>query len=114
MSTLITEKPATLTTTKAPGNPDLWVYLGKPFDIKLDEDPSNGYIWALAHLPENFYLLADSYEPHQPIEIGKGGIRQFTFVAMKLKTEGNIIFYDLSPADPFTPLAESTWCVRVH
>jgi inhibitor of cysteine peptidase len=114
MSTLITEKPTTVTTTKGPGNPDFWVNAGESFEIKLTENPTTGYIWALAQLPESFYLLSDSYQPDQPIKIGSGGTHRFYFVAMKPKIEGNFIFYQLRPWEPFAPIAESIWCVKVH
>ena len=114
MSTLTIEKPSTITTSKAPGNPDFWVNVGESFEIKLVENPTTGYIWALAHLPKNFYLLSDYYEPDQPIRPGSGGTHHFYFVAMKPHTEGNFLFYQLRPWEPFAPVAESNWCVKVH
>lgn len=114
MSTLIAEKPTTITTAKAPGNPDFWVNVGESFEIKLTENPTTGYVWALVNLPENFYLLSDSYQPDQPVRPGSGGTRHFYFVAMKPKIQGDFAFYQLKPWEPFAPIAESMWHVNVH
>ena len=114
MSTLIAETPSTTVATKPPGNPDFWVNAGESFEIKLIENPTTGYAWALAHLPKDFYLLSDYYQADQPIRSGSGGMHHFIFVAMKPKTEGYFTFFELRPWEPFTPIAESQWCVRVH
>ena len=113
MSTLVAEKPTTITKSKAPGNPDIWVKVGESFDIKLAGNPTTGYIWALTRLPENFYLLSENYVPDQPILIGSGGTYHFTFVAMKPKIPGDFLFYMLRPWEPFAPIEASEWNVMV-
>jgi predicted secreted protein len=117
MATMIAEKPATITKTKPPGNPDFWVKVGQSFEIKLIENPTTGYNWALAQLPENFYLLSELYvpDPNKLGMVGSGGTRHFYFVAMKPTTEmGNFIFYLLRPWEPMTPIEESDWSVGVR
>ena len=113
MATMIAEKPTTITKTKAPGNPDLSVKVGESFDLKLRGNPTTGYLWALTRLPENFYLLSENYVPDQPIMIGSGGTYHFTFVAMKAGM-GNFAFYMLRPWEPFAPIEESDWAVKVN
>lgn len=111
MATLVTDKP--MTATKPITNPELSVKVGESFEIKLAENPTTGYTWALARLPENFYLLSDSYVPDQPILAGSGGTHHFNFVAMKPHM-GNFVFYLLRPWEPFTPTQESDWRVKAN
>lgn len=113
-TTMVAERPTTITKTKAPGNPDFWVKVGESFDIKLVENPTTGYTWALTHLPKNFYLLSERYVPDQPILMGSGGTHYFTFVAMKPKIEGHFNFFLLRPWEPFAPVQASDWDVKVH
>lgn len=114
MATMVAEKPTTITATKPPGNPDMWVNVGESFEIKLAENPTTGYIWALTHLPKDFYLLSDNYQPDLPIRPGSGGTRHFQFVAVKPKTQGEFAFYRLRAWEPFAPVEESLWHVNVH
>lgn len=115
MATVMTaERPTTITKTKPPGNPDLWVKMGESFEIKLAGNPSTGYLWALARLPESFFLLNESYVPDQPIKVGSGGTYHFTFVAMKPKIEGDFLFFMLRPWEPFAPIEASDWLVKVN
>lgn len=113
MATMTTERPTTIKNSKAPGNPDFWVNVGESFDIKLAENPTTGYRWALTRLPENFYLLSDYYVPNQPMMAGSGGNHYFTFVAVKPKTEGTFDFYMLRSWEPFNPIENSEWDIRV-
>lgn len=114
MATMIAEKPTTITKSKAPGNPDFRVNSGESFEIKLKGNPTTGYLWALARLPEHFYLLSESYVPDQPMLMGSGGTYHFTFLAMKPKTEGDFLFYMLRPWEPFAPVEASDWLVKVN
>ena len=115
MSMMTAEKPTTITKTKPPGNPDFWVKVGESFQIKLTENPSTGYLWALARLPESFYLLSDSFmAPDKPGMVGVPGTHVYNFVAMKPKIQGDFVFYLLRPSEPLVPTEESDWCVRVN
>lgn len=113
MATMTAERPTTIKKSKAPGNPDFWVNVGESFDIKLAENPTTGYRWALTRLPESFYLLSDYYVPDQPMKAGSGGNHYFTFVAVKPKTEGTFDFYMLRSWEPFNPIENSEWDIRV-
>lgn len=113
MATMTAERPVTITKSKSPGNPDFWVKVGESFDIKLTENPTTGYIWALTRLPENFYLLSDRYVPDQPQLIGSGGTHFFTFVAVKPKIDGLFDFYMLRPWEPMAPTEASETLVKV-
>ena len=110
MTTTIAEKPTTMA-----GAIPMTVKAGESFEIKLNENPTTGYSWALAQLPENFYLLNELYmpEPHKPGMVGTGGVRLFNFVAVKPKIEGDLLFYLLRPWEPLSPTEKKDYHVKV-
>jgi inhibitor of cysteine peptidase len=114
MATVTTEQPSTVTVAKEHVHPPIQVEAGKSFEIQLKENPTTGYSWALAQLPEHFYLLSDYYRPDQPVKPGSGGTHLFYFVAMKPKTEGNLIFLQLRPWEPAEPIAKEIFPVKVR
>lgn len=104
MVTTVTEKP----TTKQ----EITAKVGQSFEIKLEENAgSTGYMWALTKLPENFYLLSDSFVPGEPMP-GAPGIHHFNFVAMKPAKDAVISFYLLRSWEPSTPAEKSDWLVK--
>lgn len=114
MSTLVAEKPPTVTVAKDHVNPPILVNVGESFEIQIKGNPTTGYIWALAQLPEHFYLLSELYQPDQPIMVGSGGGYHFSFVAMKPKAEGNLVFLQLRPWIPGEPVAKEIYPVKVR
>ncbi len=68
------------------------ISVGKRFVIRLDENPTTGYVWAIDGQTELLMLQSSDYETDaQPNEQGKvlvghGGKRTFTFVAQKSGT----------------------------
>jgi inhibitor of cysteine peptidase len=65
------------------------ISVGKRFVIRLDENPTTGYVWAVDGQTELLVLQSSDYEPDTPtneqgkVLVGGGGKRSFTFVAQK-------------------------------
>jgi inhibitor of cysteine peptidase len=60
------------------------ISLGEQITIRLDENPTTGYRWAIArNNPEILAPAGDEYNPAGSAGIGGGGQRAFTFEAKK-------------------------------
>jgi inhibitor of cysteine peptidase len=68
------------------------ISVGKRFVIRLDENPTTGYVWAIDGKTELLGLQSSDYEtdasPNEQgkVLVGRGGQRSFTFVAQKSGT----------------------------
>ena len=80
-SVMLTDKDKTLNTS-----------VGKSFVIRLNENPSTGYVWAIDGQTELLALQSSDYMSDAPpnqqgeVLVGGGGKRTFTFVAKKSGT----------------------------
>ncbi|OTE96869.1 hypothetical protein BCS42_12480 [Crenothrix sp. D3] len=78
---MLTDKDKTLNTS-----------VGKSFVIRLNENPSTGYVWAIDGQTELLALQSSDYMSDAPpnqqgeVLVGGGGKRTFTFVAKKSGT----------------------------
>lgn len=74
---------------------DINVKVGETFKIKLRENLSTGYSWALSHMPPGVCLLDIEYKSDKPIMIGSGGTKIFYFGAVA--PCGDYLKFDLIP-----------------
>ena len=79
----------TIVLTEQDKNKTLAVPVGKVFVIRLNENPTTGYVWAIDQQTELLVLQNSDYEsdvrPNEygAVLVGGGGKRSFTFVAQK-------------------------------
>jgi inhibitor of cysteine peptidase len=91
------------------------VKLGDIFKIEIEGNMTTGYLWLLAQMPSNFYLLDVTYitHGHIPVRYGEGGIHTFTFRAMKATGKEPIVFKQMRPRMR-TAINTQTWNVVVE
>jgi inhibitor of cysteine peptidase len=76
-----------LVVTQADNGKSFEVHQGEVIGIRLEENPSTGYRWAIDHVDADFLTLQNSaFSPTSGGGIGSGGERTFTFKATKTGT----------------------------
>ena len=75
--------------TEQDKNKTLNISVGDSFVIRLNENPTTGYVWAMNGQTELLVLRSSDYvtdappNQHGEVLVGGGGKRSFTFVAQK-------------------------------
>lgn len=75
--------------TEQDKNKTLNIAVGESVVIRLNENPTTGYVWAIDKQPELLVLQSSDYvndtppNPQGVVLVGGGGKRRFTFVAQK-------------------------------
>jgi predicted secreted protein len=61
------------------------VKVNEIFKIELQENPTTGYGWVLSHMPDNVYLLDETYipDPNPKGLFGQGGTKVYHFKAIE-------------------------------
>jgi inhibitor of cysteine peptidase len=65
------------------------VKVGQRFAVRVEENPTTGYVWAIEGQPKLFTLQSSEYvtdahpNPQGKMPVGAGGQRSFVFVAQK-------------------------------
>ena len=73
-----------ITLTQADQGKSITLQPGQTLVVKLPENPTTGFRWAIARNDEETLALRDSdYAPAAGVGVGGGGQRTFTFVARK-------------------------------
>lgn len=72
---------------------------GEMLTVRLRENPTTGYSWAIMTTRLPLTLVSDKYIPsqHNPGVVGAGGIREFNFKANKLVTRAGLKFFYRRP-----------------
>lgn len=78
-------KPSiTIDMTQADNSKTIHVKNGETFDLRLQENPSTGFQWSVSPEQTGIVKLTQSgYEANTPQQVGSGGHRLFTFLALK-------------------------------
>lgn len=93
---------------------DITAKVGKTFEVKLRENLSTGYSWALSHMPSGVCLLSIEYKldkPDKPM-VGGGGIRIFYFGAVAT-CQGYLKFDLIPPGRLLEPEESRTYAVII-
>lgn len=92
-------------------NEKMTVGLGEVFKIELSANETTGYVWALAKLPPNLYLLNEVYSPESGI--GIGGTKTFYFKAIEENMNAQPIkFLEMAPWGSII-VNEQSWKIEV-
>lgn len=87
------------------------VGLGEVFKIELSANETTGYVWALAQLPSNLYLLNEVYSPESGI--GIGGRKTFFFKAIEENINDEpLTFLEMAPWGSII-VNEQSWKIEV-
>ena len=79
---------ATITLTRADDGGVVALRVGDRLVLRLDENPTTGYRWAMeAHDEEVVSLQHQEYRPFPHAAVGGGGQRSWTFIAHKAGTD---------------------------
>jgi inhibitor of cysteine peptidase len=73
---------ANLDLTEEDNGREVSVRLGDEVRVSLKENPTTGYLWALASMLEGVLKLEESLFSAQSIGVGGGGTRRFLFRAI--------------------------------
>lgn len=85
------------------------------FQIQIYENPTTGYGWAIAQIPQNICLY-DSYytpDPCPPGPIGSGGTRTFVFGGLS-PGQGRIKLIYVRPWDLLSPADTAIYDVTIN
>ena len=85
------------------------------FQIQLSENPTTGYGWAVALMPQNICLLQSSYtpEPFPSAPLGSGGTRTFIFGGLS-PGQGRIKLMYVRPWDLLNPADTAIYDVVIN
>ena len=63
------------------------VAIGEIVEVVLDENPTTGFRWEVAHQPSTLELKGSEYVPDEPLRIGSGGRTTIRFLVVRSGSE---------------------------
>jgi inhibitor of cysteine peptidase len=88
---------------------------GATLTLRLDSNPSTGYMWAIREVsdPAVVHLVADEYVAPDTDDVGAAGAQLLTFETLAPGTADVQLWYIRSFEDPPVPADEASFIVQV-